>query len=324
MTLNEIRNAFVLKFNRESRKRKLNYEIPADREIALLISEAEQDVQRRLRIVESSSTVTITSGVGTLPSNFGSIRGVKWGTEFLKERSITDVRKAQAYESVSEPNIYALDTGSSYQLLVYPTDVTSVTVYYTVDSLYHQPSASTEYWGSTTQPFDDGFSGNLILPNRYAFAIQLYMLAQYFDEMEIKYERELNSLKHSRPSTLSAPKYNFGGLEDDGVFETTRSQNASAQTSSGGGDVYDKHVKIFTTEGSSSFSETLNNNFGAIGKSLSGNTLTLTSSGEFTQGKTILDCSTDFIWSWTSASEIVITFPFSGWTSATIEIHVDE
>lgn len=323
MTLNEIRNAFVLKFNRESRKRKLNYEVPADREIALLISEGEQDVQRRLRIVESSATVTLTNGVGTLPANFGSIRGVKYSNTFLTPRSITDVRKAQAQESVSEPYIYALDTQSgSYQLLVYPTDATSVTVYYTVDSLYHQPSASTEYWGSATLPFNDGFSGNLILPNRYALAIQLYMLAQYFDEIEIKYERELSSLKHSRPNTLSSPKYNFGGLEDDGVFEAMRSQNASIQSSSGDGEVYTKHYIVYIEEGSTTYS-TIKNTFGGITPSLASNVLTLSSSSEFTEGKILAECSLDMTWTRTSDSEMKVTiYPASGWSKATVEVYL--
>lgn len=323
MTISEIRDAFILKAKREAFKRQIMFPTVGNTEVAMMVAEAEQDLQNRLLIVESSASVPITNGVGSLPLNCGKIKLVKASNgDWLQEKSAEDVLQMQANGSSSGASVFARQTtGGTESLLVYPLGETSVTVYFWVETLFYQPSSSTQYFGSETNPYASGaFSGNLLLPAKYSKAIQYHMLAEYFDDYMIKYEQEVNKLKGAFVRTLSMPKYQFGGLEEDGDYESAR-QNASIQTS--GGSVYDKHIKIFTTEGSSSFSETLKDGFGSIGKSLSGNTLTITSSGEFIQGKTIVDCSTSFNWAWDSASQIRIIFPFAGWTSATVEIHVD-
>jgi hypothetical protein len=324
MTINEIRNAFMLRMRREAFKRQVDLPQIDNTEIALLVSEAEQDLQEKLLIVESSATVTLTSGVGNLPANCGKIRAVRSGSTFLDERSADEVTRMQAHGSSSDASVFARQTtGGTETLLVYPTGAESVVVYFYVDTLFHQPSASEEYWGSASLPYSSGdFSGNLLLPARFSKAIQYHMVSEYFDDYLLRYQSLVNQLKGSSRKTISSPKYMFGGLEEDGVYEETRSQNASIQTS-GGGDVYEKHVKIYCEEGSSTFQETLPSTFNSITKSLVGNVLYLTSS-DFVAGKTMVDCSRSMNWTFSDTNQIAITFyPTSGWVSATVEVHVD-
>ena len=322
MTLQEIRDAFEARYKVECFKRNVKQLELDDKLIALFMSEAQQDIQRRHRVVRTSSSVTITSGSGTLPSNFGRIIAVKYDDDFLEQKPYQELLDYQLTTSDSDALVYAIDqTGATATILVYPTGVTSVTVYYYPEYLYYQPSGDTsQEWGSFS---GTAFSGSLNIPVRYAMAVQYYMLSQLFDDIERKYEREMGSLRESqlinRPKEL---KYNIGGF----TKKTDVATGTSSSTTSTSGAVYQKsHVlRVNTSTDTITQVQSSKGWTGGISQAMASDVVTVTStSADFVEGLLFVDCTTDYSWVIDSTTQIRVTlYPPAGTTSVGIEIYV--
>ena len=205
MTISENYNNFLRTYQRECRKRGMKVQRMEIKDIAMDISEAQQDIQRKLNVVIGTYTITLgaDNNLYTLPSNFGNLKFAIMGDipiDVVSNREILNMGSLSGAPTMCAEYV----SGHDKKLLVYPTptDEASLTVYYSVDSLYYSPSGTTSQdWGA----FDgDSFTGNLILPDRYNKAINLYVLGLYFDDIEVKYKEEIMSLKggHSNHAKL--------------------------------------------------------------------------------------------------------------------------
>ncbi len=231
MTLQEVRDNFVARYKLVTQGKDAPIMQLDDKLIADLISEAQQDIQRRLQVVELNKLINLVNGTNSysLPTNFGSDKLV------LLSDTVSGISKLEAsssneiYNQIAlsdTPTKYAiLESGFTQNIILYPTpkdSTQSITVYYYPDTNYFSPSgASSQDWGN----FDGNlFSGNLKLPERYYKAIIFYMLAQIIppiigyrrmliNEYQNKYDEELRSLRGSRVSSMSDTiNFNIGGI----------------------------------------------------------------------------------------------------------------
>ena len=83
-------------------------------------------------------------------------------------------------------------------------------VYYP-DTGFYQPSGSSDQdWGT----FDgSSFDGSILLPNKYLKAVLYYMLGKWISDYEIRYEREIQSLRFSGLQ-MPTRRYKIGGLSN--------------------------------------------------------------------------------------------------------------
>lgn len=238
MTLSEIRDDFQRRYLRECFKRNLKPMDITESSIAMDISEIQQDIQRRLSVVQGFTTITTEVGVNTysLPTNFGKQKQVMIGGLKLTERSVDQV--IENIDSDSTPNYYAIyPSGKTQKIILNPTPdaVYTVYVYYYLDLGYFSPSGSpTQDWGQFDQNY---FYNNSPLPERYYRAIVLGMLANWFMDMKVDYERELLSLRESRVSSLPQRQYSMGGYKSKGtsmsvIVESTTTSTPSSASSS--------------------------------------------------------------------------------------------
>jgi len=212
MTAQETYDNFLREFNREFFK--LGKKAPRleIKDVAMDMSEAQQELQRDLWIVEKSYPISLTPDNNTyvLPSDFGKQKGVVInGTPLLEQTS------RKIYESNSQSGDvgwYAIKVlGSTQSLLIYPTPTSNDTayLYYYPDFGFYSPSGiSAQSWAT----FDgDSFTGNLMLPGRYSRAISLYILSKWFDSFVLKYEAEKARLRSARQVSLpDSLDYNLG------------------------------------------------------------------------------------------------------------------
>jgi len=209
MTAQEVYNNFLREFNREFFK--LDKKVPRleIKDVAMDISEAQQELQRDLWIVEKSHPISLTpnNNAYALPSDFGKQKGV-----VINGTPLQEVTSQKIYDSNSQSG----DTGwyaivGNSQLLIYPTPTSNSTayLYYYPDFGFYSPSGiSAQTWGT----FDgDSFTGNLMLPDRYNRAISLYILSKWFDSFIPKYEAEKVRLRSARQVSLpDSTEYNLG------------------------------------------------------------------------------------------------------------------
>ena len=95
MTIKEIRDLFLAQYEIQSQVRGLTAIKVVDKMLASFISQAQQDIQRRLLVVESSVDVTLStsSNVHSLPSNFGIHKHAYVGQNLLEEKSARFIRE---------------------------------------------------------------------------------------------------------------------------------------------------------------------------------------------------------------------------------------
>ena len=185
---------------------------------------------------------------------------------------------------------------------------------YWMDTTRYQPSGDdSQYWGS----FDgETFSGDLLLPVMYMEAIELYLMAQLFDDFDLRYDREISRLKGSRIASVPSLEYRLG-YDDPLIVEGDSNNTATdADGSLSGGSVQsDKPDKtlIFSVIDSSAAS-TLIYKFGWTTTPTvvqSGGTVTITSAdGEFTN-KMLVKIGQDENYEQTDNSTLIIDLPAS-------------
>lgn len=214
MTLKELRDTFLMRYDilcqtREVKKIKL-----VDKVISSFISAAQQDIQRRLSVVETSTTITLstTTNLYALPQTFGKQKHAYIGGNRLDEKPITWVEKQNV--DGSDGYWYAIKITGHTPYIYCPISSGTLTIVYYPDLGYYQPSVSaSQTWGTFSGVV---YSGNLILPDRYNMAILYNMLSQVFQDYFLLYEKELKSLRESRQfSDTDTLGYNLGGLEED-------------------------------------------------------------------------------------------------------------
>lgn len=213
MLYSELRDRFVIKYKLECLKRGVKEIGLTDTIIADLIAEAQHSIALRCKDVESSLTISIVAGISKyiLPKNYGGLKGKPLLNGFpLSVINKTDLETSDNYLGQSGCAIY--NTPDGYTLLISPMPGSAATLvmsYYTLPG-YYSGSVSSSF------PGYDGksFSGSVQLDDKYIDAIILYMLSQFFDEIIMKYDAELNRLKGNQLNTLNDTlDYNMGGIK---------------------------------------------------------------------------------------------------------------
>lgn len=235
MTLGEIRDDYVRSLQREFWK--IGKDTPRinDKTIAMDMSEAFQEIQRRHSVLQGYNTITTSSGnnVYNLPSDFGKMKKVMYSDLELEEMTFNELITKE--NATTYPTHYAMYTsGNTQQIVLYPTpnDAYTVYLYYYLDLGFYSPSGDTnQNWGN----FDGAvFSGTPKLPERYNKAVKSYMLGLYFPEWEQRYEREMLSLRESRVSSLPKLKYKMGGYTPSKELKSMTLLSSSSTTAASG------------------------------------------------------------------------------------------
>lgn len=212
MLIQEISSAFLTRYKRISFQRDLKVQQLNKAEIALMISEAQQDIQKRLDVIIGSSGITLYSGYSAynLPNDFGKLKFAMIGN--LEVDIVSDYTLLTTQPSTGNPIKCAVyNDGNIPKLVVYPvpTETTTLYIYYSVDTNYYQPTQpNPQNWGSFN---GTEFSGKLLLPDKYDRAVNLFMLAQFFDDYELKYRDEILSLRGNQAAGQPLKTdYHFG------------------------------------------------------------------------------------------------------------------
>jgi len=239
MLIQEIRSAFLTRYKRISFQRDLKVQQLNDAEIAFMISEAQQDIQKRVDVVTGTSAITLVAGqnVYNCPSDFGKLKYATINNYPLDVVSEYDVL-ARTAESGTPVEVAQYIVGNTAQILVNPKpdSATTLNIYYSVDMNYYQPSGATSQgWGDFS---GTSFSGKLLLPDKYDRAVYLFMLAQFFDDYELKYKEEIISLRGNQAAGQPLRTYYHFGTPQ-------KQRTLLAGTSGGTGIVSTGAMKIF-------------------------------------------------------------------------------
>lgn len=319
MTLQEIRDAFLMRYQRISKQLNQKVDIIGDAEIAWYISLAQQDIQRRLSVVESSVDITLGSETNlyALPATFGKQKHAYISDLLLKEVPIKEAEQEIAIGNTGD--FYAIKISGHIPYVFCPVTSGTLTIVYYPDLSYYQPSlGSSQVWGTFTGAV---YSGNPILPNRYSIAIITNMLSQIFPDYLALYEKELKSLRESRQfSSTDTLGYILGGIDDKETYSASGSSSTTTTVSAL--DVPSKRMRIiaddtggYTIEYSNGWTTTptVVNNI---------STIVITSSdSEFTNFVHVAINNHDFGWSMTSSTITITASPTSSWGE--VEIIID-
>lgn len=206
MTLQDIADDFVLKYKIECSIRGAKEIQFGDKALAKLISDAQQNIQRRHNILSGEYTLTMIEDEYSyeLPTDCAYVTKVVVDSVALDRKNINELRDYEQQEGV--PTCFA-----TYQAdcLKIQFDLTTadeeLTIYYDVDPNFY--SNSDNDWGTFLQKF----AGSLRLPQRYNNAVVLYILSQIFPDLSAKYEYEMASLRESQYRNRTTTKYSMGG-----------------------------------------------------------------------------------------------------------------
>lgn len=130
----------------EAKKKGLKVFLLSPRELAYFISAAQMDVQKKLKVIQSYSEITLVAGVNTysLPSKFGIYRAATINYAPLRYTPYTTIVELP-YESGLPMylNVYAV--GDERKVIVYPTpsETGTMFIHYYVDPGYFKASLLT-------------------------------------------------------------------------------------------------------------------------------------------------------------------------------------
>ena len=214
MTAQEVKFAFEAKYKIECIKRGIQQIELTPSMILLLISQAQQHIQRKLKVI-SMRTIIKMDGINNtynLPSNFGDFNKVFINGYIVDPASETQITMSK---EIGCPTRYAVITSGHISKILFNTAYNGITtICYYPDFNYYSPSNGiNQDWCLLDS--DGILVNNLYLPNRYNLAIIYYMLGEIFNDYAQIYREELASLKETKleyePEHLD---YNFGGFED--------------------------------------------------------------------------------------------------------------
>ena len=205
MTNLELRNLFVATYKVECQKAKptiVPIDFP-DKLIASWISQAENDILGRLKIIKNYQDLRFSLGINTIsvPVTFGSAISCEYNGVPLKKVDIADIRTTGSY-TTGDPQVYAIWIDpNGYNLTIAPeiTKELMIRLWFNVNVGQYSPSLNKNQNFAT---FDGStFEGNIILPDHYIQPIIYYMLEQGMGGFLQKYELELAKLRQLDTST---------------------------------------------------------------------------------------------------------------------------
>jgi hypothetical protein len=325
MTIKELRDLFYAQYSLQSQLRKMQKIEIADKMLSFFISAAQQDIQRRLSVVETSTTITLgtSSNLYALPQTFGKQKHAYVGGDRLEEKPIIWAEE-QAVDG-NDGYWYAIKISGHTPYIYCPISSGTLTIIYHPDLSYYQPSVSaSQTWGT----FDGVvYSGNLILPNRYNMAILYHILSQIFPDYLMMYEKELKSLRESRQfSDTNTLGYSLGGVEEDIRDRGTAIATSEEDVIVNALDQPSKRIR-FTADDTGSYTVQYEDGWEVTPTIV--NTITdppsiviTSANNEFTNFVHPQITNENFGWSQTGATTITITpDPTSGWGE--VEIIID-
>lgn len=196
MLLAELVDAFKVDYKFECLKRDTKEIYLTDKYLALMLSKTVSDLQKRLGIIEVSSTLTSTNGTQaySISSSFMNPKAVLYDSYPLEKKSTQWIK--EQYAQTGTPTCYAIQyEDRTAKLFLYPTPNSSETILLTGNYNYQLYSPS----GGSTQDFGvfDGtsFSSNTVLPTQYDAAMLLGMMKQIFKDVGQDYDREISLLR---------------------------------------------------------------------------------------------------------------------------------
>lgn len=202
MTVQEIRDSFVMKYNFEAQKRQdppFATSHITEAMVASWLAEGEMDIVRRIGTFYASQTITLVTGTTSyaINTNFGKpvrlFDGTTEYTEIPYEEFLTLASGDSNY-------YFAIEYIETSNLHINPSPTSSSvnpTLSYKIDTNYYSPAGDTD-WKTTTTSI---FSGEIEIPKRYANAIIRYMMKEVYPEFEGRYEKDVMSLRESQPFT---------------------------------------------------------------------------------------------------------------------------
>jgi len=206
MTLQDIRDDFVVKYKLECQKRGAKEIQFGDKIIAKWISDAQQDIQRRHNILSGEYTLIMIEDEFSyeLPTDCSNITKITVDNVPLDRVNLGEMQEIVTAEGT--PTRYAIKLADTLSVQFDLSEADKeLTVYYDVDTNY--ASDSDNDWGG----FNGKFYGSLRLPQRYNRAVVLYILSEIYDDILPKYEKEMNSLRESQYRNRTSTKYSMGG-----------------------------------------------------------------------------------------------------------------
>ena len=319
MTIDEVRNLFVGMYKVQSQVRGVSQIEINNKLLASFLSQAQQDIQRRLLVVESSVDVilTTTTNVHSLPTNFGQHKHAYIGTTVLEEKPARFIRELLATGGTG--NYFGIYQQGNTQQIITPHTSGTLTLFYYPDYRYYQPSVSSNQdWGNFNGIV---YTGKLLLPDRYDMAVVYYMLSQVIPDYDTKYEKELRSLRGSRVSSMGDGfSYEFGGVQNVTPTITTAISTTGVPT-----DTADKKIRFRVSDNGGNATVGYQAGWSTT-PTIVNNTSTIVISSadsEFTNFIHVEPNNEDFTWFLTGSTTITITAdPASGWGDIEIIIEV--
>lgn len=321
MTLAEIRDLFVTQYKIQSQIREIR-EIDINNKIlASFISQAQQDIQRRLLVSESYADLTLTANEADLPGDFGYHKIAYIGDTILTQKTSDFIRQQIAKGNTGD--WYAIYQAGNTQKILTTYSTGTLRIYYYPDFLYYRPLlSSTQDWGTFS---GIAFSGKLMIPDRYNMAVIYYMLSQVIPDYYNIYEKEIRSLKSSRVSSMSdAFSYDLGGIGGDIITGATGTSSTPAPAvATPAADAPDKKSRFRVTDAgltSEEYADGWTSNLTIVNNVSS---IVITSAdSEFINYIHVRINRGDFGYSMTSSEITIIPYPLAGWGEAEIIVEV--
>lgn len=247
MLLQELKSMFLTRYELECRKAKQTALILNDSEIAFFLSDAQQDIQRRLKILKGYTDISLVANTDSyaLPTNFGqSILGMIDGNPINKSN-----RVLESSNLIGGPSEYQVMQGSPSHIVVNPAPNKAYTLrlYYYLDTLYYRPSlSSAQSWGTFNGII---YTGSALLPEKYSMAIIYKMLSMMIDSFEVKYETELNRLRGGLVEDVEdTMRYNFGGIDEPSFSHAITGVNTQTTIIPSTSDEPTKQIRFIASE----------------------------------------------------------------------------
>jgi hypothetical protein len=285
MNTEELVYAFKNDYEIECLKRDTRQIRLVDRQYALMLSKTVSDLQKRLGVIEASTSITSLRAISTynISAAFMNPKVVKYGSDTaILEKKSTEWIDKQTSQS-GTPIFYAIKyTSGTAALYLYPTpDKSGDTIIVTSNLNYglYSPSASTHNFGT----FDGNtFSGNLVFPDQYEQALLKGMMKELFPKLKHPdihgdYEAEIELLKVLQYNGEKF-EYHFDEFETDeneGIPTARGSTNVDI-------DQANKELRFTAVYGGSISVEYTRDWVAAPTVVDDGTKLIITSSGEFT------------------------------------------
>lgn len=221
MLLSTVKNIIESDYLLECGKKGVSPVDYTDSQLALWISQGQQDLVDRLNLLITYSDLSYTAGTTyttvSLPANFGKITKAEINGQEIKIVGVSDIPSNGTMETGIPSSCAVYHNGTAWLLALSPVPAASgtVRVWYVVNTLFHDgDTATAQSWGTYSKSTVAGFSGSLILPERYVPLLVLYILGKFFDDKMQEYEVRVSRARSNSAQTANFDiTYNFGGIE---------------------------------------------------------------------------------------------------------------